>query len=121
LDSAIAIIKPGIHLSDISAKICKIVESEGFGIVRDFSGHGIGKRLHEDPQIPNYGNPGEGPIIREGMTLAIEPMITVKDYKVKITSDGWTVKTVDGCMSAHVEDTIAVVKDGAEIFTRLAG
>ncbi len=119
LDAAIDKIKPGVRLREVSSCIQKIVEGEGFGVVRDFAGHGIGKRLHEDPQVPNYVDGGQGPILREGMTLAIEPMITQGDYEVKVLEDGWTVKTVDGGLAAHVEDTIAVVKDGVEILTRL--
>ena len=120
LDDAIAIVKPGIRLSDISALIQKRVEEEGYGIVRDFAGHGIGKTIHEEPQIPNYGSPGEGVVLLEGMTLAIEPMITERSYKVRVMNDGWTAKTIDGGLAAHVEDTIVVIKDGAEILTRLS-
>jgi len=119
LDLAIAEIAPGKHLFDISECIQRVVEKEGFGIVRDFAGHGIGKRLHEDPEVPNFGKAGQGPVLREGMVFAIEPMITEGDYAVKVASDGWTVRTVDGGLAAHVEDTVAVVKDGAEVLTRL--
>lgn len=118
LDTAIDKIRPGVRLSDISVCIQNIVENNGYGIVRDFAGHGIGKNLHEDPQVPNFGESGGSPVLREGMTLAIEPMITQGDYKVKKMSDGWTIKTVDGGFAAHVEDTIAVVKGGAEVLTR---
>jgi len=120
LDAAIAAVKPGVRLSDISVLIQRIVEKEGFGIVRDFAGHGIGKSIHEEPQVPNFGEPGRGPVLVEGMTLAIEPMITEHSYKVKVMRDGWTAKTVDGGLAAHVEDTIVVTKDGAEILTRLS-
>lgn len=119
LDVAIAMIKPGIRLSDISWAIQQEVEREGFGVVRDFAGHGIGKTIHEAPDILNYGKPGRGPILQEGMTLAIEPMITEKSYEVTIMADGWTAKTVDGGLAAHVEDTIVVTKNGAEVLTRL--
>ena len=119
LDAAIAAVKPGIRLSDISALIQRIVEKEGFGVVRDFAGHGIGKSIHEEPQVPNYGTPGNGPVLVEGMTLAIEPMITEHSYKTKVMPDRWTAKTVDGGLAAHVEDTIVVTKNGAEILTRL--
>jgi methionyl aminopeptidase len=121
LDTAIAEIKPGKHLFDISASIQRVVENAGFGIVKDFAGHGIGKRLHEDPEVPNYGRAGQGLVLREGMTFAIEPMITQGGSEVKVTDDGWSVRTVDGSLSAHVEDTIAVVKDGVEVLTRLDG
>ena len=119
LNKAIALIKPGIFLSDISACIQKEVEQAGFGVVRYFSGHGIGKSLHEAPDIPNYGKAGEGPVLREGMTLAIEPMITEGSYEIVIMPDGWTAKTKDGGLAAHVEDTIVVTRDGVEILTRL--
>lgn len=119
LDKAIALIKPGIYLSDISACVQQEVEQAGFGVVRYFSGHGIGKSIHEAPDIPNYGKPGTGPILREGMTLAIEPMITEKSYEIVIMPDGWTAKTRDGGLAAHVEDTVVVTRDGVEILTRL--
>lgn len=119
LDAAIDEIAPGKRVSDISARVQREVESQGFGIVRTFAGHGIGKKLHEEPQVPNYSEPGQGPILREGMTLAIEPMITEKSYEVRVMEDGWSVKTVDGGLAAHVEDTVAVVKGGAEVLTRL--
>ena len=119
LDKAIQLATPGRHLSDLSAVIQKEVEAEGFGIVRDFAGHGIGKNIHEEPDIVNYGKPGKGPLLREGMTFAIEPMITEKGYKVIIMEDGWTAKTADGGLAAHVEDTIVVLKNGPEILTRV--
>ncbi len=120
LDSVIDIIKPGIKLSDISSLVQQIVEKEGFGVVRDFAGHGIGQHFHEEPSIPNYGKPGRGPTVCEGMAFAIEPMITEKSFDVRIMSDGWTAKTVDGGLAAHVEDTVVVTKTGVEILTRLA-
>jgi len=119
LDLGINEVAPGKHLSDVSAIIQHVVEKEGFGVVRTFAGHGIGKGIHEHPDVPNYGKPGQGPILRVGMTIAIEPMITEKNYDVQIMEDGWTAKTVDGGLAAHVEDTIVVTKDGAEILTRL--
>lgn len=119
LDKAIEIIKPGIHLSDISALIQKEVEKEGFGVVRNFAGHGIGKSLHEEPEIPNFGKKGNGPLLRSGMTLAIEPMITEFGYEVKIDSDGWTARTADGGLAGHVEDTILVTEKNAEILTKI--
>lgn len=119
LDSAIAIARPGVFLSDLSACIQEKVEKAGFGVVRDFSGHGIGKSIHEAPEIPNYGKPGCGPILREGMTLAIEPMITEKSYETVVMADGWTAKTRDGGLAAHVEDTVVITRDGVEILTRL--
>jgi methionyl aminopeptidase len=107
----------GNRLSDISAAIQEEVEKHGFGVVRDFAGHGIGKQMHEDPEVLNYGTSGKGPILREGMTLAIEPMITSGGYDVYIDDDGWTVKTVDSSLAAHVEDTIAITSDGPIILT----
>ena len=118
LDVAISKVAPGVFLSDISATVQAIVEDAGFSVIRDFAGHGIGKSIHEEPEIPNYGKPGEGPILREGMTLAIEPMIAEKHYAVKIMPDGWTAKTQDGGLAAHVEDTLLVTSDGVEILTR---
>ena len=119
LDAAISKVTPGICLSDVSATIQEIVEKAGFNVIRDFAGHGIGKAIHEAPEIPNYVDSEKGPILREGMTLAIEPMITEKHYAVVIMSDGWTAKTRDGGLAAHVEDTILVTKDGVEVLTRL--
>lgn len=119
LDEAISLIKPGLRLSTISATIQQVVEKNGFGVIRDFVGHGIGKTFHEAPEVPNFGEPGTGPILREGMTLAIEPMIVEHDYHVTKLSDGWTVKTADGGLAAHVEDTVLVTADGFEILTRL--
>ncbi len=118
LDLAIKHIRPGVRLSDISAIIQKRIEVDGFGVIRDYAGHGIGRSMHESPEIPNYGKPGEGPILRSGMTLAIEPMLTEKGYQVDLDKDGWTVRTRDGALGAHVEDTIAVTDVGAEILTR---
>jgi len=120
LDSAIKLAVEGTHLSDISSCIQEIVEKEGFGVVRKFAGHGIGRNLHEDPEIPNFGKPGLGPVLRSGMTLAIEPMITQRSFDIKVMDDGWTTKTVDGGIAAHVEDTILVTTGSPEILTRLS-
>lgn len=109
----------GNHLSDISAEIQSVVESYGFGVVRDFAGHGIGKRMHEDPEVLNYGKPGRGPILKPGMALAIEPMITVGHYDVQVLEDGWTVTTVDKSWAAHVEDTIVITQEEPKILTRI--
>jgi methionyl aminopeptidase len=119
LDAGIAQALPGNHLSDISARIQFEIEKCGFAVVRDFAGHGIGKNMHEDPEILNYGKPGKGPVLKPGMTFAIEPMITEKSYKVYVTNDGWTAKTVDGSLAGHVEDTILVTDDVPRILTRL--
>ena len=118
LDEGIAHARAGNRLSDISAAIQRAVEKEGFGVVRDFAGHGIGKQMHEDPEVLNYGEPGKGPILRPGMTIAIEPMITAGKYDVYITEDGWTVKTKDKSLAAHVEDTILITADEPKILTR---
>lgn len=110
-------VKIGNHISDISHAVQSHVERNGFSVVRDFVGHGIGRNLHEDPQIPNYGRPGEGPLIEEGMVLAIEPMVNMGSEKVEILSDGWTVVTKDKSLSAHFEHTVAVINGRAEILT----
>lgn len=118
LDKGIAQAREGNRVSDISAAIQAEVERHGYGVVRDFAGHGIGKQLHEDPEVLNYGTPGQGPILRAGMTLAIEPMITMGKYDVYITTDGWTVKTKDNSLAAHVEDTVAITQGSPKILTR---
>ena len=110
---------PGNRLYDISHSIQSYVESFGFSVVRDFVGHGIGKSLHEDPQIPNYGEPGKGLKLKPGMVFAIEPMINQGSHEVKVLSDGWTVETVDGRLSAHFEHTVAITENGPDILTRL--
>jgi methionyl aminopeptidase len=110
----------GNYLSDISAAIQHEVELHGYGVVRDFAGHGIGMAMHEEPEILNYGMPGRGPRLMCGMALALEPMITMKDYRVYIAHDGWTVKTVDGEMAAHEEDTVIVMENGPAVVTRQA-
>jgi methionyl aminopeptidase len=107
----------GNRLTDISAAIQKHAESFGYSVVRDFVGHGIGTSMHEDPQVPNYGTAGKGPKLVHGVVLAIEPMINMGNYKVKIKPDGWTVVTSDGKLSAHYENTIAITNDGVEILT----
>lgn len=109
----------GNRLSDISHQIQTVVESNGFSVVRDFVGHGIGRKMHESPQIPNFGEPGRGPRLKAGMTLAIEPMVNMGSYHVRILPDNWTTVTVDGGWSAHFEHTIAITADGPEILTKL--
>ncbi len=118
LDKGIDKAKAGNRLSDISCAIQKEVESHGYGVVRDFAGHGIGNAMHEDPEILNYGVPGKGPVLKKGMGLALEPMITMKSYRVFVAHDGWTVKTVDGSLAAHVEDTVIITENGPMIITR---
>jgi methionyl aminopeptidase len=118
LDAAIAKATVGNRLSDISAAVQQVVERAGFGVVRDFAGHGIGKQMHEDPEILNYGTPGQGPILRPGMAFAIEPMITAGRYEVYVTADGWTVCTEDNSLAAHVEDTVVITESGPKVITR---
>ncbi len=110
---------PGNRLSDISSAVQQVVESAGFSVVRDFVGHGIGKGLHEDPQIPNFGKKGNGPVLKEGMTFAIEPMVNQGSWKVAVCEDGWTAVTSDGSLSAHFEDSIAITKHGPLILSAL--
>jgi methionyl aminopeptidase len=119
LDKAIEKAEIGNKISDLSAIIQDEVEKNSFGVIRRFAGHGIGKKIHEDPDIPNFRIPGKNVVLQEGMTLAIEPMITQGSFEIKIMNDGWTVKTIDGKLAAHVEDTILITKNGPEIFTRL--
>jgi len=119
MEAGISQAVPGNHLSDISAAVQKVVESGGFNVVRDFVGHGIGRSLHEPPQIPNFGRRGKGPILEEGMTLAIEPMVNVGTFKVLIRSDGWTAVTEDTSLSAHFENSIAITKDGPLVLSAL--
>ena len=107
----------GNRLSDISSAVQVVAEGAGFSVVRDFVGHGIGREMHEDPQIPNYGPPGRGPVLKAGMTFAIEPMINLGVHKTETLNDGWTVVTKDRLPSAHFEHTIAVGKEKAEILT----
>jgi methionyl aminopeptidase len=109
----------GNRLFDISNAIQSHVEQRGYSVVRDFVGHGIGRNLHEDPQIPNYGRPGTGVRLKPGMVLAIEPMINEKSHEVKVLEDGWTVVTCDGGFSAHFEHTVAITENGPEILTRI--
>src|SRR3972149_207117 len=112
---------PGNRLSDISFAIQSLVERNGFSVVRDFVGHGIGRSLHEEPQVPNFGSPGLGVRLKAGMVLAIEPMINAGGSEVKILQDGWTAVTKDGSLSAHFEHTVAITEDGPVILTRLDG
>ena len=113
----IAFAKEGYRLSDISNAIQKSVEGEGFGVIRDFVGHGIGSDMHEDPQIPNYGKPGKGPRLQKGMTLAIEPMITQGSYEVDVLQDNWTAVTIDGGLAAHYENTVVITDGEPQLLT----
>ncbi|MFW6034965.1 MAG: type I methionyl aminopeptidase [Halothermotrichaceae bacterium] len=109
----------GNRLSDVSHAIQEYVESRGFSVVREYVGHGIGRKMHESPQIPNFGLPGRGPLLKTGMTLAIEPMVNAGGYQVKTLADKWTVVTRDGKLSAHYENTIAILDDGPEILSQI--
>ena len=117
LMKAIAQVRVGGKLSDIGHAVQQWVESHGFSVVREFVGHGIGEALHEEPQIPNYGKPGRGPTLAEGMVLAIEPMVAMGRPDTKVLKDGWTAVTRDGSLAAHFEHTVAVTKDGPLVLT----
>ena len=118
LEQAIQEVQVGQTLGDIGAAVQELCEGAGFGVVREFVGHGIGKHMHEDPQVPNYGKRGKGAKLKAGMVLAIEPMINAGAAEVKVLKDGWTAVTVDGSLSAHFEHTVAVTKDGPLVLTR---
>ena len=111
----VAAARPGNRLSDISAAVQRRVEAGGYSVVRDFVGHGIGTALHEDPQVPNYGPAGNGPVLKEGLVLAIEPMVNLGGAGVRIADDGWTASTVDGSLSAHFERSVAITADGPRL------
>lgn len=117
LEAGIAHAYAGAHLSDISHAIEETAKRAGYSVVRDFVGHGIGRSMHEDPQIPNYGPPGQGPVLKPGMTLALEPMINMGEWRVEVLQDGWTVVTKDRKPSVHFEHTVVVGVDGAEVLT----
>jgi len=119
LTAGINAARPGGHLSDISAAVQEYAESRGYSVVREYTGHGIGREMHEDPQIPNFGPPGQGPVLKKGMTLALEPMVNIGDWRTRVEDDNWTVRTSDGSLSAHFENTIAITDEGAEILTTL--
>ena len=121
LDQAIQECRPGRRLSDVSHAVQAHVEGHGFAVVRAFVGHGIGRALHEDPQVPNFGDPGRGPQLRPGMVLAIEPMVTMGSWEVKVLDDGWTAVTRDGSLAAHFEHTIAVTDTDPEVLTSRTG
>ncbi len=121
LDQAIQECRPGRRLSDVSHAVQVHVERHGFAVVRAFVGHGIGRALHEDPQVPNFGDPGRGPQLRPGMVLAIEPMVTMGSWEVKVLDDGWTAVTRDGSLAAHFEHTIAVTDAEPEVLTSRTG
>ena len=117
LDDAISKVKNGARVGDLSYAAQRVLDRDGHGIVRDLVGHGVGHNMHEEPEIPNYGSAGTGPVLKTGMTIAIEPMATLGGWQVVIDPDGWTIRTRDGSLSAHFEDTVLVTEDGAEILT----
>lgn len=118
LEQAIQEARAGGRLGDISAAVQDLCEAQGFGVVKEFVGHGIGRSMHEDPQVPNFGTRGKGPRLKPGMVLAIEPMINAGSAEVKVLPDGWTTVTIDGSISAHFEHTVAITKDGPMVLTR---
>lgn len=120
LNSAIDLVKPGIHVSDISKTIQKIVEDAGFCVIYDLTGHGVGRKLHEDPIIANYFDGNKGPVLKAGMTIAIEPIFSVSSNYLKTLSDGWTIVTTDGSTAVQAENTILITKTGHEVLTELA-
>ncbi len=119
LELAIEQCWPGKHLGDIGWAVQQHAEAHGYGVVRDYVGHGIGRQMHEDPQIPNYGRSGQGPRIKAGYVFAVEPMVNLGTHFTKVLADGWTVVTLDGLPSAHAEHTIAITENGPEVLTRV--
>ncbi len=118
LEAGIKAARAGARLGDISAAIQNHAESRGYSVVREYTGHGIGREMHEEPQIPNFGLPGSGPVLKKGMTLALEPMVNIGDWRTKVGDDHWTVLTADGSLSAHFEHTIAITDGEAEVLTK---
>ena len=121
LYKGIEAVRPGQALGDVGGAVQQHAERAGFSVVRDFAGHGIGRHLHEEPQVPNFGEPGTGTVLRPGMTLAIEPMVNLGGAEVVMDGDGWTVRTRDGRPSAHFEHTVAVSEDGSDVLTAIPG
>jgi len=116
----IAKCRPGNHLGDVSHAVQELVEENGFSVVRTLVGHGVGREMHEEPQIPNFGTPGEGPELAEGMVFAIEPMVNIGTHKVVVAKDRWAISTADGSLSAHFEHTVAITRQGPKILTASA-
>jgi methionyl aminopeptidase len=117
LEAGIAQLKAGARLSDVGHAVQQVAEGAGFCCVREYAGHGVGRALHEDPQVPNYGEPGRGPVVKPGLVVAIEPMVNVGDWKTRVLADDWTVVTRDRSLSAHFEHTVAVTEEGTEVLT----
>lgn len=109
--------RAGVHVGDLGAAIQEFAESHGYSVVREYVGHGVGRAMHEDPQVPNYGAPGKGPLLKKGMVIAIEPMVNIGDWRTKRMPDKWTVVTRDGSLSAHFEHTLAITESEAEVLT----
>ncbi len=118
LEAGLAECRAGRRLGDVSHAVQEVVEDAGFSVVRSLVGHGVGRTMHEDPQIPNYGEPGRGPRLEEGMVFAIEPMVNAGGYEVYVADDGWSIYTSDGSLSAHFEHTVAVTREGPKVLTR---
>jgi len=117
LEAGIAKAYAGARLGDISAAVQRCAESGGYSVIREYTGHGIGRQMHEEPQVPNFGQPGTGPVLKKGMVLALEPMVSMGDWRTRLGSDRWTVSTADGSLSAHFEHTIAITDAEAEVLT----
>lgn len=118
LDEALSAVRAGVRLGDVCHAVEKYAEANGMSVVREFTGHGIGRHLHEEPSIPNFGRPGSGPVLKAGMTLAIEPMLCLGGADVVVKNDGWTAVSADGSLAAHYEHTIAVTEDGCDVLSR---
>lgn len=119
LESGIDVIKDGVKVGTVAHAVQSVLEPAGYGIIRDLVGHGVGHELHEDPNIPNYGKKNTGPVLKAGMTIAVEPMATLGDYLVTTDTDSWTIRTADGSRAAHFEHTILITNSGAEVLTQL--
>src|SRR5438034_1337101 len=117
LEAGVSQVRAGKRLSDIGHAVQQVVEGAGFSVVREYVGHGIGRSLHEEPQIPNYGDPGRGPVMKPGLVVAVEPMVNGGDWRTRVLADRWTVVTADGSLSAHFEHTIAVTDQGVDVLT----
>jgi methionyl aminopeptidase len=121
LEAAVEVAVPGNHVGDIGAAVVRTVEGTRFGIIRELVGHGVGREVHEEPQVPNIGRPGHGPLLREGMVLAIEPMLSAGSPSIRTLRDGWTVVTADRSLTAHFEHTVGITAQGPRVLTSLAG
>ncbi|MFC2015254.1 type I methionyl aminopeptidase [Chloroflexota bacterium] len=117
LQAGVEVAQAGVRLGNVSAAIQDYAESRGYSVVREYTGHGIGREMHEEPQIPNFGLPGQGPVLKKGMTIALEPMLNIGDWRTKVDNNHWTVLTVDGSLAAHFEHTIAITADACEVLT----